>query len=139
MIAGLVGGALWAAWRRGIGGEIRKLRGLLETELANDEEHRERARRIIEQHQHMGYAGPLLNRDAFDAMCAAAQSTVVLEKGRPADGERRRAAMSRRDGWLRGASCAAVVLTDGADPDAERLVRKFEEVLGDEVWFLELA
>ena len=70
MIAGLVGGALWAAWRRGIGGEIQKLRGLLVTELANDEEHRERARRIIEQHQHMGYAGPLLNRDAFDTMCA---------------------------------------------------------------------
>ncbi len=46
------------------------MRALLETELANDEEHRERARRIIEQHQHMGYAGPLLNRDAFDAMCA---------------------------------------------------------------------
>jgi hypothetical protein len=32
-----------------------------------------------------------------------------------------------------------VVLTDGSDPDAERLVRKFEEVLGDEVWFLELT
>ena len=82
---------------------------------------------------------PAAAKAEFDAACAAARSTVVLEKGRPSDGEKRRAAMSRRDGWLRGASCAAVVLTDGADPDAERLVRKFEEVLGDEVWFLELA
>jgi len=32
-----------------------------------------------------------------------------------------------------------VVLISGADPEAERLVRRFEEVLGDEVWFLELV
>ncbi|MFM7069621.1 MAG: ribonuclease H [Actinomycetes bacterium] len=82
---------------------------------------------------------PADQRAAFDQACAAAANTVVLEKGRPTDAEGRRAAMARRDGWLRGASCAAVVLSDGTDPDAERLVRRFEELLGDEVWYLEVV
>jgi len=82
---------------------------------------------------------PPMERAAFDGACSAALEVVTLERSRPPDGEGKRAAMARRDGWLRGAASSAVVLISGADPEAERLVRRFEEVLGDEVWFLELV
>jgi hypothetical protein len=35
-------------------------------------------------------------------------------------------------------SSGAVVVTDGRDPDAELLLRRFTESLGDDVWTLEL-
>jgi hypothetical protein len=31
-----------------------------------------------------------------------------------------------------------VVISDGQDPEAELTLRRFEERLGDEVWFLDL-
>ena len=43
-----------------------------------------------------------------------------------------------RDGWLRSSASAAVVMSDGRDPEAELLARRFDEVLGDEVWFLDV-
>jgi len=62
----------------------------------------------------------------------------VLERNRPADLEGRRAALPRRDGWLRSAADAAVILTDGEDPDAELAVRRFGDAVGDELWELAL-
>ena len=46
--------------------------------------------------------------------------------------------MQRRDGWLRSVSAGAVVVTDGRDTEAELLLRRFTESLGDDVWTIEV-
>ncbi len=74
----------------------------------------------------------------FDRACGSAAHLVTLERTRPADLEGRRAAMQRRDGWLRSASAGAVVVTDGRDTEAELLLRRFTESLGDDVWSIEV-
>lgn len=81
---------------------------------------------------------PESERVWFDAACDAAASVVTLERTRPADLEGRRAAMARRDGWLRSASLGAVVVTDGRDAEAELALRRFTDALGDDVWTLEV-
>lgn len=74
----------------------------------------------------------------FDRACEAAAHVVTLERSRPADLAGRRTAMQRRDGWLRSVSTGAVVVTDGRDAEAELLLRRFTESLGDDVWTLEV-
>jgi len=81
---------------------------------------------------------PEAERSAFDAACAAARSIVTLETKRPTDADGRRAALGRRDGWLRSVSAGAVVVTDGVEAEADLLLRKFTLALGDEVWQIEL-
>ena len=77
-------------------------------------------------------------RAGFDRACAAAAQVVTLERTRPTDLAGRRAAMQRRDGWLRSVSAGAIVVTDGRDAEAELLLRRFTESLGDDVWTLEV-
>ena len=77
-------------------------------------------------------------REWFDRGCESARDRVTLERRRPVDLEGRRAAMGRRDGWLRSVSSGAVVLTDGTDTEAESLLRRFSDSLGDDVWTLEI-
>ena len=81
---------------------------------------------------------PAGERSAFERLVASAREVVTLERRRPVDAEGRRAALARRDGWLRSSASAAVVMSDGSDPEAELLARRFDEVLGDEVWFLDV-
>ncbi len=81
---------------------------------------------------------PEAERAAFDRACEGAREVVTLERKRPADGQGRRSALARRDGWLRSVSSGAIVVTDGSDPEAELLLRRFTESLGDEVWPLEI-
>ena len=81
---------------------------------------------------------PERDQAAFERLLDDAASVVVLERNRPADLEGRRAALPRRDGWLRSAADAAVILTDGEDPDAELAVRRFGDAVGDELWELAL-
>ncbi|CAN5419308.1 hypothetical protein BH10ACT3_BH10ACT3_09860 [soil metagenome] len=81
---------------------------------------------------------PEKERAAFDAACASARSIVTLEKQRPADAAGKRAALSRRDGWLRSVSIGAIVVTDGVEGEADLLLSKFTKALGDEVWQVEL-
>jgi hypothetical protein len=81
---------------------------------------------------------PERERARFEASCAAARSVVTLEKQRPTDLDGRRKALARRDGWLRKVSDAAVVLTDGHDPEAEVALHRFEQALGESVWRLDL-
>lgn len=83
-----------------------------------------------------GWSGE--QRSGFDAALASAAHVVTLERSRPVDLAGRRSAMQRRDGWLRSVSSAAIVVTDGRDPDAELLLRRFTEALGDDVWTIEL-
>ena len=77
-------------------------------------------------------------RRRFDATVAAAADVVTLERKRPTDAEGRRAALARRDGWLRSSVASAVVISNGRDAESELLVRRFTESLGDEVWFLDV-
>ena len=63
---------------------------------------------------------------------------MTLERGRPEDAGGRRDALARRDGWLRSSMSGAVVISDGRDPEAELLVRRFTDALDDEVWMLDL-
>jgi ribonuclease HI len=77
-------------------------------------------------------------RAGFDRAVAAASQVVTLERSRPTDLAGRRAAMQRRDGWLRSVSEGAIVVTDGRDAEAELLLRRFTESLGDDVWTLEV-
>ena len=81
---------------------------------------------------------PAGERRAFEGALERAEQVIVLERRRPPDPEGRRAALARRDGWLRANAAAAVVLTDGEDPEAELVLRRFEEALGEEVWVLDL-
>lgn len=81
---------------------------------------------------------PESERAEFELACRSAREVVTLERKRPGDGAGRRAALARRDGWLRSVAAGAVVVTDGVDPEAELLLRRFTESLGDEVWTLEI-
>jgi hypothetical protein len=81
---------------------------------------------------------PERERAGFAAHLERAADTVVLERTRPADGPGRRAALARRDGWLRSVSHGAIVVTDGRDGDAEAQLRRFSDALGDDVWTLEV-
>jgi ribonuclease HI len=81
---------------------------------------------------------PEAERAEFARACAAARDVVTLEKKRPTDGQGRRAALARRDGWLRSVSTGAIVVTDGVDAEAELALKRFTDALGDDVWNLEL-
>lgn len=80
---------------------------------------------------------PERERADFERRVDAASDAVVLEQKRPRDLEGRRASLSRRDGWLRSCADAAVIITDGSDPDAEDALRRWTKVLGEDVWRLD--
>ena len=63
---------------------------------------------------------------------------MTLEKKLPADATAKRAALGRRDGWLRSVSLGAIVVTDGVNGEADLQLNKFTQALGDEVWQIEL-
>ena len=77
---GLFAGLAFTAWRKSIRSEIEKIRELLDTELAHDEEHRKLARRIVNQYEKLGYTGQLLNKRAYDTMCVLCASSAKAQK-----------------------------------------------------------
>lgn len=81
---------------------------------------------------------PEVDCAAFQAHLDAASRVVTLERRRPSDLEGRRAALARRDGWLRSVADAALVVLDGDDAEAELAARRFRESVGDELWEYEL-
>jgi hypothetical protein len=76
---GLVAGFTLAAWRKSISSEIGKIRELLDSEHALDEEHRELARRIVNQYGKLGYTR-LLNSHAYDTMCILCASSAKSQQ-----------------------------------------------------------
>jgi len=79
----------------------------------------------------------------FARRCDRAERVVTLEKKRPVDVAGRRAALGRRDGWLRSVCDAAIAVSDGEDTDAELVRIRFERALedrgrGEELWSLEV-
>ncbi|UDY35516.1 ribonuclease H family protein [Dermatobacter hominis] len=77
---------------------------------------------------------PEVAQAAFQRLLDAADRVVTLERKRPADLEGRRASLLRRDGWLRKVADAAIVVTDGEDPDAELAVTRYGDAVGEELW-----
>jgi len=78
-------------------------------------------------------------REVFDAACEGARSVLTLEKKLPVGAEAKRAALGRRDGWLRSVSLGALVVTDGVNGEADLQLNKFSQALGEEVWQIELG
>lgn len=81
---------------------------------------------------------PEVDQMAFQSHLDAASRVVTLERRRPSDLDGRRAALARRDGWLRSVADAALVVLDGDDVEAELAARRFGESVGDELWEYEL-
>jgi hypothetical protein len=79
---------------------------------------------------------PEVAQAAFQRLLDAAVRVVTLEKHKPADVDGRRQSLQRRDGWLRKVADAAVVVTDGEDPDAELALKRYGDAVGDELWEL---
>ncbi len=77
-------------------------------------------------------------RARFQQCCDSADRVVILERSRPRDKAAMTDAIARRDGWLRSVADIAVVLTDGSDPEAEQLLRRWEKAIGDDVWRLDV-
>jgi hypothetical protein len=77
---GLFAGLAFTAWRKSIRSEIEKIRELLDTELAHDEEYRKLARRIVNQYEKLGYTGQLLNKRAYDDMCVLCASSAKAQQ-----------------------------------------------------------
>jgi hypothetical protein len=82
---------------------------------------------------------PASERGGFDDAIAGAASVVTLERKRPADLDGRRKALSRRDGWLRRNSHAAIVVVDDGDPESDLVRKRFADSVGDEVWDLDIS
>jgi hypothetical protein len=76
---GLVAGLAFT-WRKSIRSEIEKIRELLDSEHALDEEHRKLAMRIVKQYEKLGYTGKLLNKHAYDTMCVLCASSAKAQK-----------------------------------------------------------
>ena len=77
---------------------------------------------------------PEVAQAAFQRLLDGAVRVVTLEKQRPVDVNGRRTSLQRRDGWLRKVADAAIVVTDGEDPDAELAVKRYGDAVGDELW-----
>lgn len=75
----------------------------------------------------------------FHRLLEGAREVTTLERRRPVDVEGRRKSLARRDGWLRSATDAAVIITDGSDESSEEALRRWESVLGAEVWRLDVG
>ena len=74
----------------------------------------------------------------YRELLARSASQVVLQPTSPASRAQAGAAISRRDAWLARHAAEAVVVWDGRDPRVGRLVRSFQDALGEtEVWLLE--
>lgn len=81
---------------------------------------------------------PASSRARYRTLLEGATARVVVDPVAPATKQRAGAALGRRDAWLARRASEAVVVWDGVDPDVGRLVRSFEDHLGEaEVWVVE--
>jgi hypothetical protein len=81
---------------------------------------------------------PAAGKARYRALLAGAAEQVLLDPEPPATKQRAGAALGRRDAWLARHAAEAVVVWDGTDPDVGRLVRSFEDHLGEEeVWVVD--
>jgi ribonuclease HI len=79
---------------------------------------------------------PRASRERFRELLAGAVDSITLDQVAPATKQRAGVALGRRDAWLARNASEAVVVWDGADADVGRLVRSYEDHLGEEEVFL---
>ncbi len=81
---------------------------------------------------------PAASRARYRSLVEGAVDRVVVDPTPPASKQRAGAAIGRRDGWLARHATEALVVWDRHDPDVGRLVRSYEDHLGEtEVWVVE--
>lgn len=81
---------------------------------------------------------PAASRERYRALLEGAADRITLDPVAPATTQRAGAALGRRDAWLARNAQEALVVWDGADAEVGRLVRAYEDHLGeDEVWVVE--
>jgi ribonuclease HI/uncharacterized phage-like protein YoqJ len=77
------------------------------------------------------------SRQHHRRLLEGARSVVLLQSAVPATRQQAGAALRRRDAWLAANSDEALVVWDGDDAVVGRLVRAFQDALGeDEVWVI---
>ena len=82
-----------------------------------------------------GSQWPSSSRRHLDALLDKAHSAVVLQAKAPATKQLAGAALRRRDAWLARNAHEAIAVWDDDDPAIGRLVRSFQDHLGEEdVW-----
>ena len=75
---------------------------------------------------------PLKSRDRFAALAGSADRVITLDDRAPRSRQAAGMALARRDAWLARQGDGAVLVWDGEDDKIGRLVRTFEDNLGDE-------
>ncbi|MHB1534221.1 MAG: ribonuclease H family protein [Acidimicrobiales bacterium] len=83
---------------------------------------------------------PAEARRRFAHLAEKAAAVITLQGRRPDSKQAAGAALARRDAWLARHAAEAIVVWDGEDRAVGRLVRSFQDHLGEEqVWVLEPA
>ena len=80
---------------------------------------------------------PVASQARYASLLKGAADTVLLQAASPETKQKAGAALSRRDAWLARHADEAVVVWDGGDEAVGKLVRSFQDHLGEEeVWVL---
>jgi ribonuclease HI len=90
-------------------------------------------------HPDLDATWPAASKRRFAELLDGAAGQVVLQRDAPRSRQQAGAAQSRGHAWLARQAHEAVVVWDGADDRVGRLVRSYEDHLGDDVWVLSPA
>ncbi len=81
---------------------------------------------------------PAESRRRFADVVAEAESTITLQKRKPANRQQAGAAQARRDAWLRRHANEAILVWDGSDGALGKIARSIIHDLGEEnVWIID--
>jgi ribonuclease HI len=80
---------------------------------------------------------PAASKERFRTLLAGARDVIVLQHDAPKTKQLAGQASSRRDAWLARHAAEAIVVWDRQDPWLARLVRSYQDHLGDDVWILD--
>ncbi len=80
---------------------------------------------------------PEASRARFRQLVQDAHSQLLISRETPATKQDAGRAMARRDAWLARHAAEAIAVWDGREEFTGRLVRSFEDHLGDDVWILD--
>jgi ribonuclease HI len=82
---------------------------------------------------------PAGSRERFRTLLAGARDVVVLQRDAPKTKQLAGQAAARRDAWLARHAAEAIVVWNREEPWLARLVRSYQDHLGDDVWILDPA
>jgi ribonuclease HI len=82
---------------------------------------------------------PAAAKETFRALLTGARDVVVLQREAPKTKQLAGQAGARRDAWLARHAAEAIVVWNRTDPWLARVVRSYQDHLGDDVWILDPA